>query len=848
MPKKQKIGKQRRDKAYWAAKEIGYRSRASFKLVQLNRKWEFLQKSNVCIDLCAAPGSWMQVAKECMPQSSLVVGIDLVPIKPLPGCIALQGDITSEKTRADLKKELKTAKANVVLHDGAPNVGKNWINDAYQQSILTLHSFKLATEFLCKGGWFVTKVFRSKDYQSLMWVFNQFFRKVHATKPAASRNESAEIFVVCQDYQAPDKIDPKFLDPKHVFSQIDDEEKQVNNKEIVNPEKKRKNREGYDDTATDKGFIFKEAKASDFIMGKNHVQILNECNSIVIDTPRINKHAKTTAEIRECLKDLKVLGMKELRALKKWKDSLKKEFDEMDADKSEEAVPAILQKTKEEEEDEEMAAIDKEVEELRDEERRKVRRLKKKELKEKQKRLEKINLKMIIPGDEGPTADDLELFRMSQLSSSADLKKVSDDAHADMVAQESDEEDEEAPRPKHEKYNKEDGTLDGEGLWYNGDANGKDSGDEDESDADSDDEEEELGLEEEELASGGEEEIMEQDKETENPLIQSLSNEDVGEKKARKAEMWFQKTGLLDLEEDEQLEEEEIGRAVDIVKKKGGSIRQKEEQDEVQGSVEEESESEDEVGNRHHENTLADSGMSSDSEDEDEEEVEHKSASGKVYNKDGFEIVPQQKIKRRANLSPEELALGEKLVRSKKARRDIMDDGWHRFMHDDTNLPDWFVKEEELHMKKKPDVDPETVAKYRERAKELNVKTIKKVVEAKARRKRKVARKLDQAKKKSAAILESEDTGSREKAKEIKALYRKAHMAGKPKEVSYVVARKHKAEKRSQRPSGIKGPYKQVDPRMKKDTSTKRSNVKKGKKRRLKGKQAKPTKQFNTNR
>merc|ERR1712130_100750 len=362
-------------------------------------------------------------------------------------------------------------------------------------------------------------------------------------------------------------------DPKHVFSQVEVEDKQANNKEIVNPEKKRKNREGYDDTATDKGFLFKEAKASEFIMGKNHVQILNECNSIVIDTPRIDKHAKTTAEIRECLKDLKVLGMKELRALKKWKDSLHKEFEELDADKSEEAVPAILQKTKEEEEDEEMAAIDKEGEELRDEERRKARRLKKKELKEKQKRVEKINLKMIIPGDEGPTADDLELFRMSQLSSSADLKKVSDDAHADMVAQESDEEDEEAPRPKHEKYNKEDGTLDGDGLWYNGDANGKDNSEDDESDPDSDEEEEELGLEEEELASGGEEEIMEQDKETENPLIQSLSNEDVGEKKARKAEMWFQKIG--DLEDDSDLEEEEIGRAVDIVKKKGGSIRKK---------------------------------------------------------------------------------------------------------------------------------------------------------------------------------------------------------------------------------------------------------------------------------
>merc|ERR1712098_377346 len=97
----------------------------------------------------------------------------------------------------------------------------------------------------------------------------------------------------------------------------------------------------------------------------------------------------------------------------------------------------------------------------------------------------------------------------------------------------------------------------------------------------------------------------------------------------------------------------------------------------------------------------------------------------------------------------------------------------------DENLPDWFVKEEELHMKKRPDVDPETVEKYRERAKELNVKTIKKVVEAKARRKRKVARKLDQARKKSAAILESEDTGSREKASEINKLYKKAAQAGK---------------------------------------------------------------------
>merc|ERR1712121_568075 len=113
----------------------------------------------------------------------------------------------------------------------------------------------------------------------------------------------------------------------------------------------------------------------------------------------------------------------------------------------------------------------------------------------------------------------------------------------------------------------------------------------------------------------------------------------------------------------------------------------------------------DEVGNKYHDQGGGGS-SDSDTDSDEEEEVEHKSASGKVYNKDGFEIGPKQKIKRRAPLSCEELALGEQLVKSKKAKRDIMDNGWNRYMNNDTNLPDWFVKEEEMHMKKRPDLDP----------------------------------------------------------------------------------------------------------------------------------------------
>jgi AdoMet-dependent rRNA methyltransferase SPB1 len=154
-------GKHRLDRYYRLAKEHGYRSRASWKLLQLDSKFSLLRSSHAVLDLCAAPGGWMQVAVQRVPVGSLVLGVDLVPIAPIRGALAIEQDITKSECRSRIKHimaERGCPAFDLILHDGSPNVGGAWSQEAMTQNALVIDAVKLATQFLAPKGTFVTKV------------------------------------------------------------------------------------------------------------------------------------------------------------------------------------------------------------------------------------------------------------------------------------------------------------------------------------------------------------------------------------------------------------------------------------------------------------------------------------------------------------------------------------------------------------------------------------------------------------------------------------------------------------------------------------------------------------------
>jgi AdoMet-dependent rRNA methyltransferase SPB1 len=151
-----------KDRYYHLARDQGFRARSAFKLIQIDKRYDVLSKARVCIDLCAAPGSWCQVAAKAMKPGSIVVGVDLLPIREIRNVTTIVSDITTADCRNKVNQALAGWPADVVLCDGAPNIGSDYTKDAYVQNELVLAALKTATDHLVEGGTFISKIYRSK--------------------------------------------------------------------------------------------------------------------------------------------------------------------------------------------------------------------------------------------------------------------------------------------------------------------------------------------------------------------------------------------------------------------------------------------------------------------------------------------------------------------------------------------------------------------------------------------------------------------------------------------------------------------------------------------------------------
>lgn len=194
------LARQLNDPYVAESKRLGYRSRAAFKLIQLDEKYKFLGKGKRVVDLGCAPGGWTQVAVMRNKGQGQVVGIDLLEADPIPGATLIQQDFT-EDGAAERLKELLQGPADIVMSDMAANTTGHQQTDHLRTIGLVEIAYDFAKEVLAEGGIFIAKVFKGGAEASLLADIKKNFRKVTHCKPDASRQGSPEEYLVAEGFK-----------------------------------------------------------------------------------------------------------------------------------------------------------------------------------------------------------------------------------------------------------------------------------------------------------------------------------------------------------------------------------------------------------------------------------------------------------------------------------------------------------------------------------------------------------------------------------------------------------------------------------------------------------------------
>jgi 23S rRNA (uridine2552-2'-O)-methyltransferase len=194
------LERQLNDPYVHAAKSKGYRSRAAFKLIELDSKFHFLKKGARVLDLGAAPGGWTQVAAQRIGETGHIVAIDILEMEPMPGVEIFHADLTDPEIPAQLKQALRGA-ADVVLSDMAASTTGHRATDHLRTIALLEAAIDLAEDVLKPGGIFIGKAFQGGATGDLLARIKKSFRDVKHVKPPASRAESVELYLIAQGFK-----------------------------------------------------------------------------------------------------------------------------------------------------------------------------------------------------------------------------------------------------------------------------------------------------------------------------------------------------------------------------------------------------------------------------------------------------------------------------------------------------------------------------------------------------------------------------------------------------------------------------------------------------------------------
>ena len=183
------------------SQEDGYRSRASYKLIELNDKDKLIKPGYTVVDLGSAPGGWSQVASELVGERGKVIASDILPMSSLPNVTFIQGDFTEQEVFDEIMSHID-GRVDLVISDMAPNMSGNAAIDIPNALYLVELAFDMAQQILSPGGAFAAKVFQGEGFDQLLAQMRQVFTKVVSRKPDSSRARSREIYLVGLGYKA----------------------------------------------------------------------------------------------------------------------------------------------------------------------------------------------------------------------------------------------------------------------------------------------------------------------------------------------------------------------------------------------------------------------------------------------------------------------------------------------------------------------------------------------------------------------------------------------------------------------------------------------------------------------